>query len=67
MLHCTELNCITVQPYVQVTGRGPLTPGWQSSALSCTYKLLTVTMAGPDIYPSRSSVSGHEDPTASPH
>ena len=38
---------------LQVTPRGPLAPGWQKSALSCNYKLLTVRMAGPDIYPDR--------------
>ena len=50
--------------YLQLTGRGPLTPGWQSSALSCSYKLLTVNMAGPNIYPSRWSGDSH--PTNSP-
>ena len=45
-------SCGSILP-LQVTCRGPLTPGWQKSALSCNYKLLTVRMAGPDIYPTR--------------
>ena len=48
----TKASCDTELP-LQVTSRGPLSPGWQKSALSCNYKLLTVRMAGPDIYPTR--------------
>ena len=51
-VHPAQTSCASILP-LQVTSRGPLSPGWQKSALSCNYKLLTVRMAGPDIYPTR--------------
>ena len=36
------------------TGRGPLSKGWQDSdALSVTHMLITVNLAGPDVFPNK--------------